>query len=298
MKYIATFILFSLIFISSYAQYDSELVSVTSVNYGNDKITTIAISREGNRIKAKYFAARDQSNGKTVYQRFTEWSKNKQLVLVTSGTYMYPSCDGSDPKTTPVGLCIDNGITVNRSLEYGKFDGLAIVYPSGGGGGIALSNLKNGDLTIQESNGPPAVINLRDGYTVTGRFIPWAENNKATVFQSHLFVWKNTLIIDPAYVDKKTAKRRVLAVGTNQTGKTFHYVVDCPNQNQTIYDAASKAYNYLQRKAYANIMFMINLDTGCQDAFQVYKSDGSIDSQFKGTTPLSNAANLLCYYYE
>jgi hypothetical protein len=45
---------------------------------------------------------------------------------------------------------------------------------------------------------------------------------------------------------------------------------------------------------------MINLDTGGQNAFKVYRSNGSEDKSkdFVGTTPLQNAVNLLVYYFE
>ena len=45
---------------------------------------------------------------------------------------------------------------------------------------------------------------------------------------------------------------------------------------------------------------MINLDTGMQDVFESYDGNGNRDSRkyFGGTSPLSDARNLLVYYYE
>lgn len=278
-----------------FAQYDGSYVSVSSLSYNNEKISYVAMARGGNRVKAKYFASRD-FNGSTVYQRFLEWSKNKKLIAISSGTYMWPSCNGSDPQTIPVGLCVDNGIPVNKNLILNGLDGLAVVYPAGGGGGIAVTNLKEGNLKISDG-GTSTTLNVRNSWDLQ-KFITWSQGNSATVFQSHLFVYKNNFLLDPSKADGKKAQRRVLAVGTATDGQVVHYIIDLPGQNNTIYDAAFKAYNFLTKRAQVNITFMINLDTGCQNVFQVYRSDGSIDSQFQGDTPLYNAANLLVYYFE
>jgi hypothetical protein len=48
------------------------------------------------------------------------------------------------------------------------------------------------------------------------------------------------------------------------------------------------------------VTFVINLDTGGQNAFKVFSSSGKVDARkaFIGTTPLNQAANLLVYYFE
>jgi hypothetical protein len=276
------------------AQYDPNYVSVSSLSYSNEKLTCIAMARGGNRVKAKYFASRD-FNGATVYQRFLDWSKNKKLIAISSGTYMEPNCNGSDPRTTPVGLCVDNGILVNKNLILDGLDGLAVVYPAGGGGGIAVTNLKEGNLKISDGGTSP-ILNIRNPFDLQ-KFITWSQGSAATVFQAHLFVYKNNFLLNSSRAKSDPAKRRVLAVGTATDGQVVHYIIDLPTPS-SIYDAALKAFNYLTIKERLNITFMINLDTGCQDAFQVYKSDGTIDYQFRGKTSISDAANLLVYYFE
>ena len=46
------------------------------------------------------------------------------------------------------------------------------------------------------------------------------------------------------------------------------------------------------------IEFMVNLDTGYQDVFKLYDTNGSEKNDIKGTEPLTSAVNLLVYYYE
>ncbi len=60
-------------------------------------------------------------------------------------------CDNAEI-AKPVGLTIDNGIPVTRTLITKKMDALAIVYAAGGsGGGIVVTNLADGDLTLKGS---------------------------------------------------------------------------------------------------------------------------------------------------
>ena len=43
---------------------------------------------------------------------------------------------------------------------------------------------------------------------------------------------------------------------------------------------------------------ILNLDTGCQNVFQYFDSNGKKDQIIKGSTPLDDARNLLVYYFE
>lgn len=276
-----------------FSQYDINYVQKSIINISNESYAYIAMSRDNNRIKAKYFASRD-FNGNSVYKRFNEWARNKKIIAVTSGTYM----TNWDPATAqPVGLCIDNGVVVNEGIILNKLDGLAIVYPSAGGGGIAVTNLKNGNCTISDERGTRNV-NIRDSWD-RDSFVDWARQNSATVFQSHLFVYNNKIIFDPNKSSNVTAMRRFLAVGKNSENETVHYIINLSSDN-TLFNAAKKVHTFLNQREQMNIIFMINLDTGGQNAFQVYNSNGSIDTRkdFTGTTPLSGAVNLLVYYFE
>ena len=153
--------------------YDPSYVSISDVTYKNEQYITVTMRREGERIRAKYFAAPD-FNGNSVYKRFEEWKRrNNNLVLVSSGTYM-------DDANTPEGLTIDNGILVNQTLIYNKMDALAIVYATGG---IAVSNLKNGDLKLSGGGvDPNRKFNLRGSALDREDFIEWAKSQEATIF--------------------------------------------------------------------------------------------------------------------
>lgn len=269
--------------------YSSDYVEVATVKFNNEKYNAISMKRDGNRIKAKYFAAPDKQRN-SVYKRYESWAKGKDVVLVSSGTYM-----NAGNSSQPEGLTIDNGIAVNETLIFNKMDALVIVYATGG---IAVSNLKNGDLTVQGGTiDPKRKLNLRNSAYDKEDFIEWASSEEATVFQTHLLAYKNELKID-AYTSSDTKReRRFLAVGTNDEGKLVHVVVNCPAFS-SLYEGSKKALEFLKDFKEMNVTFMINLDTGMQNVFNVYNTDGSLNKEIKGTLELNQAVNLLAYYYQ
>lgn len=268
--------------------YDPNYVEISNVSYKNEIYSVVMMRRDGNRIKAKYFAAPDY-NGNNVYQRYLNWSRSSgNIVLVSSGTYM-------DDKQTPVGLTIDNGIPVNQTLVNEKMDALAIVFATGG---IVVSNLKEGDLSVSGGGvDPNRKFNLRRSTTDLQDFMDWATSQEATVFQTHLLVYKNALVISSYNSAPAPRERRFLAVGKDEDGKLVHVIVHCP-QNASLYDGSRKVLDFLNNFKDIEVTFMINLDTGAQDVFELHNSDCSVNKVIKGKQELNTAANLLSYYFQ
>jgi hypothetical protein len=277
--------------------YDSKLVEVKTLQIDNPKLNKkepyaiVKMSRKGERVKVKYFAAK---NGTLlVGDRFNTWKSNKNIISVSSGTYMN-SCTVS--QATPVGLCIDAGNEVNRQLTN-QLDGLIIVYATGG---MVATNLKQGDLTVTySSTGQKKTLDIRNNSFDMTTFMDWAKKEEATVFQAHLFVYKDELRIG-TNSSQTAASRRFLAVCKEEDGSIAHYLINLPTAC-TLYDGVIKAKNYLKNvEDVSQIVYMINVDTGCQNIFSVNNSDGSLfnSANFKGELDIMSAANLLCYYYE
>jgi hypothetical protein len=270
----------------SKSEYDSGFIEISSVKYKEEKFNVIYMRRDGNRVKAKYFAAAD-FNGNNVYQRFQKWSPGKNLILVSSGTYM-------DYDGIPVGLTIDNGVIVNRSLTK-NCDALVIVTASGG---ITVSNLKDGDLKLR---GPgldsTRKYDIRKSAWDLQAFLTWATTHEATVFQSHLLVYKNKLDIAFLNPSPAVAPRRFLAIGRDENGKMVHAIVQS-SVYSTIYDGSKKTLDFLNNFKEMNVSFMINLDTGDQDVFMLYEKDGSFNKTIRGEKDLKVAINLLAYYFQ
>lgn len=268
--------------------YDPKYVEISTAVHKNHSYDVVSMSRKDNRIKAKYFGAKDYDN-KTVPERYKQWAVGKNIVCLTSAGYM-------DDKYIPVGLTIDNGILVNGTLA--NFDGLVIVYATGG---VVASNLKNADLTVAGGNIPSGTkLDIKNNPFHLQQFIEWAASQKATVFQTHLFVYKNTL--DPKIDNKTSRERRFLAVGTiknkyTNESEVKHIIVNSPTYS-TLYDGCQRSLDFLNVYKNMDVTFMINLDPGAQNVFFLYDSEGKESPAIKGTLPISSAANLLVYYYE
>jgi hypothetical protein len=136
------------------------------------------------------------------------------------------------------------------------------------------------------------------------QFIKWAEQNEATVFQAHLLVYKDKLDLTNCRTGSclNKASRRFLAVCKDQNDKLVHIIIHCITET-TLYDGTKKAYTFLKEfKDMKEVVFMVNLDTGCQNVFTLYKPDGSekIIKVIGGNDfyRIEQAVNLLVYYYE
>ncbi len=255
----------------------------------------LKMSRKSDRVKVRYFAAKSY-DGTMVGSRYSSWSANKNVIAISSGTYM-DLCDASIAK--PMGLCIDDGNIVNNKIEN-TYGGIVVVYATGG---MVASAIEKGDLNITNSKTHSKMtIDVRNQFQKQA-FIDWAKEEKATVFQTHLFVYKDSLrLIENPNERMKNAPRRFLAVCKEEDGTVSHYIVNLPRAS-TLYQGVVKAKEYLKNiEDVTQIVFMINLDPGCQNFYNVHNSDGSkkLESNFNGDPNLTinQAANLLAYYYE
>lgn len=143
------------------------------------------------------------------------------------------------------------------------------------------------------------MLNLRNSLD-RSKFFKWAQDNSATVFQSHLLYHKNEMKISPMNSNPDKRERRMLAVAKDDEGNVRYYMINLKSYN-TLYNATEKIVRYLKNKSeITEIVFLINLDTGYQDAFQVRRSDGSIisDRDFSGELSLEVAQNLIIFYFE
>lgn len=273
------------------AQYDPAYVTLRTATVDGDKLNIVKMSRKGNRIKVKYFACKEY--GKLVNTRFREWAKNRNIIAYSSGTYMN-DCSYPD-KATPVGVCFDDGNMVSGRIKD-DMDGLVIVYATGG---VVASDLKEGNLNVKEtSSGKNYTLNLRKPLDFL-TFRNWSEMEDATVFQTHLLYYRDQLKVG-INGSPVTRERRFLVVCKDEDDNIIHCLVNLAGNN-TLYNATIKVAEELKRsQEMKNIVFMINLDTGCQDVFQAYDSNGNVVSAdgFSGRTGLANASNLLVYYYE
>jgi len=276
-----------------FGQYNANYVEASSTNIDGKVFAVVKMSRKDNHVKVKYFAAKDY-NGSSVYQRYNQWKANKNIIAMSSGTYM-TECDAAIAQ--PVGLCIDNGTLVSNTLRD-DLDALVIVYATGG---IAVSNLDEKNLTVTyTATSTKKILNIRNAFD-RAEFINWAKAEGATVFQSHLFCYKNILQVY-SNASSKEQGRRFLAGCKDENGNVIHFIINSKD-DISIYDASIKAKDYLlntRTEDMQEVVFIFNLDTGCQDVFEVKKSNGTsfLGPGFNGTVIDENTTNLIVYYYE
>lgn len=266
-----------------HAQYDTRYVGLSNETIDGELYTVVEMTRKDDKVKVKYFAGKDAS-GKSVYKRYQEWSKNKKIISVCTGTYY-------DHFDRPVGICIDEGYTVNNA-RVEDMDGLVIVYASGE---IMAADLDMGPVSLKGNNGM-ATFDLVNAFE-RSRFFAWSKDQKATVFQSHLLCYNNVLRFEGTGSSSQR-QRRFLAVTKDADQYLHYYLVNIESAN-TLYKATKKVIKFLSR--YTNdIHCIINLDTGRANAFQVRDAKGRIVNEdgFRGEISLNNSKNLLVFYFE
>jgi len=248
---------------------------------------SIWISRKGGRVKAKYFA--HKQNGYHVHHRYTTWRVNdgKNIILKSSGTYA-TSWNNSD---LPVGVTADNGVIVNRDYSS-KMDGLVIVYATGG---IAVSNIEDGDLFLTSLNKKVDITNYSD----RAKFLKWAEREDVTVFQTHLLAYKNKIEISKNYGSGRTARRQFLTLVKDENGEIFHVIFYLKDKEYSLYDGTTLVLEYLKHKKY-NTVAMLNLESG--GAHILNTAGEATDCNGNNLWGTSNnydaMANLFTYYIE
>jgi hypothetical protein len=264
--------------------YDPDYASFGEKEYLGEEFYVVKLNRKNMRVRAKYFA--NEMGGKSVGQRFAEWSKNKKLICYSSGAYMN---DFNASKAGLVGLSVDYGTVVNRNIKAGELHALVVVYPNGG---IDVCNLALGTIKLK-SGGTEKSYNMNDAYDIN-EFVAWAEQEKLTVFQTHLLAHSNQLKVG-SNGSSNARERRFLVIGSKNE-KPYHYLIHKPKA-ASLFNSTRAVKEYMNSKGII-VDAIINLDTGAQDVFRFYNYDGTVSGKLNGQLQVENARNLIVYYYQ
>ena len=272
----------------SYENYDTRLSKAYSDTFNGKAYNIIEIQRvksnETLKVKTKYFAAANLY-GESVYERYLNWALGKKIIVASVGSYV-------NEMYLPVGLTVDNGVIINRTLSS-EFDGLVIVYAKGG---VVVSNIADGNLSIK-CDGVDRKYDIRKPLD-REEFLECAQQVEATFFQTHLLVYQNQMKIN--YKDappfNRRCERRVLAICRNNSDSITHFFVSTEIA-MNLFDASQNIFDYLiQRRGVKEVIGMVNLDTGIGDTFQMFNPDGTLSEFMKGRRDLKLASSLLVYY--
>lgn len=272
-------------------KYDPNIVRIINTNYGEMDFCTIRMSRKDDKIRVKYFAT--MLNNQTVHTRFQRWKPNKNLIVACAGTYFSKPSEGGGP----VGLCVDEGVIVNRNSDL-SFHGLVVVYASGG---IQVVNLKN-SIFKTIVNGVVTEYDIKNEYG-KNLFINWAKSSRATVFQTNLLAENNINLVSPTAISSsKTplAARRVLIVTKGLNGVEYHSIV-YTRKNVSLYEFTNNLLAFMKSsQQMVEVKFILNLDTGAQNWIETYDSNGGLikDGECLYSHFTENPVNLLVYSFE
>jgi|GEM_PF-795084 len=267
------------------SSFSDDVVIKTLFDRGYQVGNTIWMSRKSRRLKAKYFAYKQ--DGKSVIDRYNTWRKGRSIVAITSGAYGTGFNDITD---IPVGLTIDNGIMVNKNLDLSK-DALVIVEAVGG---IRMTNIEDGRLTIQDDGSK--VLDLNN-YFHRGQFISWAKKKEATVFQTHLLIQNNTLKVH-YNSSKSRALRKVLVLSKSRNGEIFHVIYNLQQARYTLQEIAQKILLH-QTSLGMKVIMAANLDTGGSNVIGTGGAAKDCNGHYlEGPSKRSNLTNALVYYHE
>jgi len=253
------------------------------LQYSGTTVIVNDFNRGSGVIKAKYFA-------RNAYLQYSEWLQHsgKRVVYLCSGAF----ADSFTAEAAPIGLCVDNGDIVSRSI-HSEMDALLVVYNGGAQvGGIVAVNLDYEAITVEGSNS----YWPRDHGLDLFKFLDWSERNGATVFQTQ---WLYSTRygygsgVDPYSKSGKSAKRRMLAVCVSERGEVHHMIVEI-ERDEYLDRSAALAVDVIEQSYEYQIVALVNLDRGAKDIMEAYNDYGVRIAQ--GSTQLSNATNLLVYY--
>ncbi|MCP4176157.1 MAG: hypothetical protein GY756_00145 [bacterium] len=239
--------------------------------------TLYDFSRESGVMRAIFFA-------QNAYSQYQGWKGNKKILLITEGSFS----DSWGATAKPVGLCVDNGVILNRTPEI-VMDGLVVICNGGSQiGAIAVVDLDKKAIKCEIGENYE-YYHPRESAMDRMKFLEWSANNGLSIFQAHLvYSEKKTSLENSRPLDYgHKRERRFLAI-CKKNGVVHHVVVDA---SDALYLNLSAKYAkaVLDKEGY-DIMYILNLEPNILHAY-----DGNDLINLKSKT-IEKSSNLLIYY--
>jgi len=229
-------------------------------------------------ISTSYFAYQN------VPQKFWNFKSTNSVVLATTGGF-------TNNQAQPEGLTVENGNIVNAVLMPDRH-GLITVQ----NGGINVINLKKS--TIRLKTGTKTSIPIDNPlYSIIAysQLLKWCRDYNATLFQTQLLAYSDSLLIDPNKAKPELRERRILILVSDKKGVTHHIIFNLL-QPQNLAVAAKEIYSIFASRN-MKIEAMLNFDVGMYNILNVYDDSGNLIQDVKGTVDINNATNLLIYEF-
>lgn len=269
------------------AQTNLRLVSgfnLSPINNGSDHAVEIyklylsnteigqAILLKRSVIKAEYLAF---GNVPSEYDAFRN---NHHVVLATTGGY-------TNSSHQPEGFTTEQGNIVNPVMMPDR-DGLAMVSD----GGINVLDLNNDKFLLP--GGGPTIKNPLNSLLAYAQLLEWCKNKHATIFQTHLLAYSDTLRIDLQKAKPDIRERRILALASDKNN-VYHIIFNVTGQFK-LAQIASEIFGLLKKRN-LKVEAILNLDVGAFNILYVYDDSGNLIQYLKGPVDINQATNLLVY---
>lgn len=211
-------------------------------------------------------------------------TRNGRLLVAATGGF-------TNDYQQPEGLAVENGAIANAVLMPDRH-ALVVVERNGG---IRVINLTRKDVNLPLGINTSRVIAnpLRD-ITAYADLITWCRTEKATVFQTQLLAFSDSMLINPLRASTTTAERRLLALVTDtKTEAVYHVIFDVPTP-YALYQISLEVVRMLHARGF-KVEALMNLDTGGQNVLYVYDDRGNTIHDVKGTRGSQETTNLILY---
>lgn len=262
--------------------------NIISDTVNGNSYTLYDFSRKNGTIKAKYFAT-------NACEQYESWKAGKTVLLITAAAYS----DGWLADSKPVGLCVDNGVTITKTADE-IMDGLVIVFNGGRvQGGIAVVDLDVNSVKCEDPFGSNNYVYYHPRHNVVDatNFLSWASREGLSVFQTQLVYSEDKSLeenfINLTYGNKR--ERRFLAL-CKKDNVVHHVVINAPT-SQYLMQSAKNAKTVLERNGF-NLMYMLNFETESGNLLYAYDGSSLIDLKPSSheQAKIENAVTLLIYY--
>ncbi|MBX2932006.1 MAG: hypothetical protein KF781_08685 [Chitinophagaceae bacterium] len=250
------------------------LVDIYQLKDNSGNVIGHSIWMKRPHIKADYFSF-------SPTQKFQSLKANKNIILATSGGYT--TNNSGDVK--PDGFTVENGDLRNAVLLHDR-QGLALFSNTG----VRAINLKS-NIRLPNGNTLESPFNSLLAYS---KLLKWCKDNKATVFQTHLLAYGDSILISPSKAPPQQRERRLLALFSDKNGNVIHSIFDITSP----YDLAlitQEIFNIIASRG-LKVEGILNLDTGAYNILNIFDENGSLLTDVIGPVNVSSATNLVVYY--
>ncbi|MBV5314778.1 MAG: hypothetical protein JZU47_15865 [Prolixibacteraceae bacterium] len=199
-------------------------------------------------------------------------SKINQLLLNTTASFV-------NNKIDPVGFNAVNGDILNPMFNY-HWDGL-----------VLLEDKKIDILSLKNEKTTSLTTSFESYFQLTIR----VKNNHSSAFQVPLLIYNDSLMLNPENVPLNSRESRFLIKVVTPQKKGYYLLVDIDNYYPLAYNTLAILNRF--RADHYSVNFMVLLDVGANNYFQVYNPDGTKNNHFISTLPSDKASNILSIFF-